>query len=63
MSVVTAYLNRMVLLRVAVAVIAISLFVLVFDLLDASDDIIRTEGSIVPLLCSKHTLAGVCDGD
>ncbi len=47
MSVVTAYLNRMVLLRVAVAVIAISLFVLVFDLLDASDDIIRTEGSIV----------------
>lgn len=47
MSVLTAYLNRMVLLRVAAAVISISLFALVFDLLDASDDIIRTDGSVV----------------
>jgi lipopolysaccharide export system permease protein len=46
MSVLTAYLNRMVLLRVTAAVIAISLFALVFDLLDASDDIIRTEGNV-----------------
>lgn len=46
MSVLTAYLNRMVLLRVSASVIAISLFALVFDLLDASDDLIRTEGSI-----------------
>ncbi|MEZ5906333.1 MAG: LptF/LptG family permease [Geminicoccaceae bacterium] len=46
MSVLTAYLNRMVLLRVTAAVIAISLFALVFDLLDASDDIIRTDGNV-----------------
>lgn len=46
MSVLTRYLNRVVLTRVAAAVIAISLFALVFDLLDASDDIIRTEGNL-----------------
>ncbi len=38
------YLNRLVLLRVAVATTAVILFALVFDLLDASDDIIRSEG-------------------
>jgi lipopolysaccharide export system permease protein len=39
------YLNRMVLLRVAVATIAVILFALLFDLLDASDDIIRRDGA------------------
>lgn len=38
------YLNRLVLVRVAVAVIAVSLFALLFDLLDASNDLVRIEG-------------------
>lgn len=46
MSVLTAYLNRLVLVRVAAALIAISLFALVFDLLDASDDLIRADGNV-----------------
>jgi lipopolysaccharide export LptBFGC system permease protein LptF len=41
------YLNRMVLLRVAAATIAVILFALLFDLLDASDDIIRREGGAI----------------
>ena len=41
------YLNRMVLLRVAVATVAVILFALLFDLLDASDDIIRREGGAI----------------
>ncbi len=42
--VLTLYLNRMVLLRVAVATTAVILFALLFDLLDASDDLLRREG-------------------
>jgi lipopolysaccharide export system permease protein len=42
--VLTLYLNRVVLLRVAVATIAVILFALLFDLMDASDDLIRREG-------------------
>ncbi len=41
------YLNRMVLLRVAVATTAVILFALLFDLLDASDDLIRREGGVI----------------
>jgi lipopolysaccharide export system permease protein len=41
------YLNRMVLLRVAAATTAVILFALLFDLLDASDDLIRREGGAV----------------
>jgi lipopolysaccharide export system permease protein len=40
----TRYLNRMVLLRIAVATTAVILFALLFDLLDASDDLVRREG-------------------
>lgn len=43
--VIVRYLNRLVLLRIAVAVIAISLFALLFDLLDASDDLVRGDSS------------------
>jgi len=42
--VLTLYLNRVVLLRVVVATTAVLLFALLFDLLDASDDLIRREG-------------------
>lgn len=43
--VIVRYLNRLVLVRIAVAVVAISLFALLFDLLDASDDLVRDDGS------------------
>ena len=42
--VLTLYLNRVVLVRVAVATIAVLLFALLFDLMDASDDLIRRDG-------------------
>lgn len=54
--VIVRYLNRMVLLRVVVAVIAISLFALLFDLLDASDDLVRGDDGVARAFARYVTL-------
>jgi lipopolysaccharide export system permease protein len=45
MKLLTTYLNRIVLVRVVVVTIAVILFAMLFDLMDASDDLIRRDGS------------------
>lgn len=47
MKLLTGYLNRIVLVRLIVVTIAMVLFAMLFDLMDASDDLIRRDGSAI----------------
>ena len=47
MKLLTRYLNRIVLVRLTVVTIAMVLFAMLFDLMDASDDLIRRDGPAI----------------
>jgi len=55
-NLLTRYLNRMVLVRVGVVTITMILFAMLFDLMDASDDLIRRDGSTIAIFSHYFVL-------